>query len=58
MIADHFTKRLQGTIFRKFRNEIMNITRDADIIGMGMHGKGLAEGVTRKLHNKKNTACP
>ena len=30
MLGDHFTKPLQGALFRKFRAEIMNITYDLD----------------------------
>jgi hypothetical protein len=29
MLADYFTKPLQGSSFRKFRNEIMNISDDS-----------------------------
>jgi hypothetical protein len=29
MLADYFTKPLQGSIFRKFRNEIMNLNTDS-----------------------------
>ena len=46
MIADHFTKLLQGALFRKFRAEMMNITKGADMIEMGMNDTVLAERVT------------
>ena len=36
MFGDHFTKQLQGALFRKFRAEIMNITDDLDMGDMGM----------------------
>ena len=31
MLGDHFTKPLQGVLFRKFRAEIMNISDDLDM---------------------------
>ena len=34
MLGDHFTKPLQGTLFRKFRLKIMNIPDDLDEIFM------------------------
>ena len=51
MLGDHFTKPLQGALFRKFRAEIMNIPDNLDIGWMGMDGKGLRNGITCKLHN-------
>ena len=38
MLRDHFTKPLQGALFRKFRAEIMNIPDDLDMGGYG-HGR-------------------
>ena len=35
MLADHFTKPLQGEILKKFRAELMNISEDFDIAEMG-----------------------
>ena len=37
MLGDHFTKPLQGALFRKFRAEIMNIPDDLDMGEMGMY---------------------
>ena len=37
MLADHFTKPLQGELFRKFRVELMNIPKDMDMADMGWH---------------------
>ena len=58
MLGDHFTKPLQGALFRKLREEIMNITDDLDMGGMGMDGKGLKKGITCKLHNETDPRCP
>ena len=52
MMGDHFTKPLQGALFRKFRAEIMNIPDDLDMGEMGMDGKCLNKGIMCKLHNK------
>ena len=40
-MEDHFTKPLQGALFRKFRVEIMNIPDDLDMGEIGMDKKGL-----------------
>ena len=58
MLGDHFTKSLQGALFRKFRSEIMNIPGDLDLGGMGMDGKGLKKGIICKLHNDTDPRCP
>ena len=58
MLGDHFTKPLQGALFRKFRAEIMNIPDDLDMGEMGMDGKGLKGGITCKLHNKTDPRFP
>ena len=50
-LLDHFTKPLQGALFRKFRVEIMNIPDDLDMGEMGIDGTGLKRGITCKLHN-------
>ena len=44
MLGDHFTKPLQVALFRKFREEIMNIPDDLHMGYMGMDGKGLKGG--------------
>ena len=44
MLGDHFTKPLQGALFRKFRAEIMNIPDDLEKGEMGMDGKVLKRG--------------
>ena len=31
ILVDHFTKPLEGAVFRKFREEIMNVPHDLDI---------------------------
>ena len=35
MLADHFTRPLQGELFRKLRAELMNIPEDVEIDDMG-----------------------
>ena len=45
MFGDHFTKPLQGALFRIFRAEIMNIPDDLDMGEMGMDGKGLKKWI-------------
>ena len=45
MLGNHFTKTLQGALFRKFRKEIMNIPDYLDMDEMGMAGTGLKKGV-------------
>ena len=49
MLGDHFTKPLQGALFRKFRTEIMNIPDDLDMGEMVKDGKGLNKGITCKV---------
>ena len=51
LLGDHFTKPLQGALFRKFRAEIMNIRDDPYMGEMGMDGKGISKVITCKLHN-------
>ena len=58
MLGDHFTKPLQGALFRKFRVEIMDITDELDIGDMDMDGTGFKEGITCKLHNETYPGCP
>ena len=57
-MGDHFTKPLQGALFRKFRAEIMNIPDDLYMGEMGMDGKGLKKGIMCKLHNETEPRCP
>ena len=40
MLGGHFKKPLQGPPFRKFREEIINIPHDLDMVEMGMEGTG------------------
>ena len=58
MLGGHFTNPLQGALFRKFREEIMNVPDDLDIGAMGMDRKGLKKGITCKLHNETDPRCP
>ena len=58
MLGDHFTKPLQGALFRKFRTEIMNIPDALDMGEIGVDGKGLKKGITYKLHNETDPRCP
>ena len=51
MLGDHFTKTLQGALFRTFREEKINIPDDLDMDEMGMDGVGLKKGVMWKLQN-------
>ena len=58
ILGDHFTKPLQGALFRTFRAEIMNIPDDLDMGGVGMDVKGSKRGIMCKLHNKTDPICP
>ena len=58
MLGDHFTKPLQGALFRKFRAEIMNIPDDLGMGEIGMDGKVLKMGIMCKLHNETDTRYP
>ena len=58
MLGDHFTKPLQGVMFRKFRAEITNIPDDLDMGEMGMYVTGLKKWITCKLHNETDPGCP
>ena len=58
MLGYHFTKPLQGALFRKFRAVIMNIPDDLEMGEMGMDGKVLKKGITCKLHNETDPRCP
>ena len=57
-MVDHFTKPLQGALFRKFRAEIMNIPDELDMGKLGIDRKFLKKGITCKLHNKTDPRCP
>ena len=50
MVADFFTKPLQGSTFRKFRDYIMNIEPDAYNSHNNMHHRS----VLKKVNNKTN----
>ena len=58
MLADHFTRPLQGEIFRRFRAELMNIPADTGMTEMGWDGTKAKKGVSWKLHNEPEPACP
>ena len=58
MMGDHFTRPLQGALFRKFRAKIMNIPDDLDMGKMGMDRKGSKKGSKCKLHNETDHGCP
>ena len=49
---------MQGALFRKFREEILNIPDDLDMEEMGMDRTGLKKGITCRLHNETDTGCP
>ena len=46
MLADHFTKPLQGDLLQRFRAELTNIPEDADITDMGWDGTEMEKGVS------------
>ena len=52
MLGEHFTKTLQGALFRKFRAQIMNIPDDLDMGEMFMDRRGFKKGIECKLHKK------
>ena len=58
MLGGHFTKPLQGELFRNFRAEIMTIPDDLYIGEIVMDAKGLKKGIMCELHNKTNPRCP
>ena len=58
MLADHFTKPLQGELLRRFITELMNIPEDAYMNDMGWDGTEEEKGVSWKLHNELYPACP
>ena len=58
MLGDHFTKPLQGALFRKSRSEIMNIPDDLYMGEMFTEEAGIKRGVMWKLHNNTDPGCP
>ena len=58
MLENHFTKTLQGELFRKFREEIMNIPDDLNMDKIGIYGSGTKKGVMWKLHNETGPEFP
>ena len=58
MLADHFTKPLQGELLRRFISELMNLPEDTDMTEMGWDGTESEKGVSWKLHNEPDPACP
>ena len=58
MLGDIFTNPLQGSLFRNFRAEIMNIPDDLDMVEMGMDRIGLKKGLTCKLNKDTDTGFP
>mmetsp|Transcript_13201 Transcript_13201/g.12816 ORF Transcript_13201/g.12816 Transcript_13201/m.12816 type:complete len:160 (-) Transcript_13201:301-780(-) len=58
MLADLFTKPLQGELFREFRAKIMNIPIGISLYDMGWDGVETEKGVTWKLHEETYPECP
>ena len=58
MLGDHFTKPLQGALFRKFREEIMNIPDDLEMGDLCMDRTGFKKEVIWKLHNETHPGFP
>jgi hypothetical protein len=57
MVADYFTKPLQGQLFYKFRDQIMGVVPMATIVGdhrIVLDGHSTEPVVSDKRHNKKN----
>ena len=57
-MGNHFTKPLQGVIFRNFSAEIMNRPDDLNMEDMGIDGTGMKKGVRWNLHNENESECP
>ena len=57
-MGDHFTKPLQGALFRKFRSEIMNIPDKLNMGKMGMERTVLKNRIKCKLNNETYPECP
>ena len=58
MLADHFTKPLQGNLFRKFRDKIMNIPEETDMNDMGWNGMTDKKTVSEKIHGVSKQSSP
>ena len=58
MLADHFTKPLQGELFWKFRAELINISEDFKMDEVGWDWTESEKYILWKLHNESNPACP
>ena len=58
MLGNHFTKPLQGALFRNFRAEIMNIPYVLEMGDTDIDRKGLKKGTTCKLHKETDPRCP
>ena len=58
ILADYFTKTLQGELFRSFRADLMNIPEGADITEVGWDGTEAEKGVSWKLYNALDLALP
>ena len=50
ILADHFTKPLQGSLFHKFLDEITNIPEEKDMNDMGWNEITEKKTVSEKLH--------
>ena len=58
ILADYFTKTLQGELFRIFRADLMNIPEGADITEVGWDGTEAEKGVSWKLYSALDLALP
>ena len=58
MLGYHFTNPLHGRLLRIFRAELMNIPENTNITYIGWDGKETDKGVSWKLHNYLDPACP
>ena len=55
MIGDYFTKALQGSQFRQFRNLVLGIHED-EIPAYNAYGRALLEELELKLNKEKEEA--
>ena len=58
MLVDHFTKLLQGSLFRKFWAEIINIPEVLDNLDMVWEGSTHKRGGMINLHHIYNNPIP
>ena len=58
MLADHFTKSLQGNLFCKFRDKIMNIPEEMDMNYMGWNDMTEKKTVSENLHGVTKQSSP